>query len=443
MTVARRRAGLFLGIDPYVLRACRRAELDAVVVVGAGTRDFGLHNAPDWATVLSVDDQTSAESVLIALARNAGLAERISFVQSTDERALVCAAVVAQALGADGLDVGTVLRFRDKSVQKRVVRRAGIRVARTIVIDDIRALDPAAVDLFPRSVLKPVAGAGTSLTSVIDDRGELEAAVRLARISPSGPRTFILEEFVSGRELTADGVMVDGELAFLALGCYEQPCLTTITAQGRMQTYKLDPRADASVYDRVTPTVRDALAALGLRDGVFHMELFHDADADAVWFSECAARRGGGLIHEEVHRKFSVDLGDAALRAAAGLIPKIEPAVAPGVVGATFLPQREGILLDCPTAEDLLKRPSVEYARIELPTGFQMRGSVSDTIGRVGQVMFRAPTLPALLAASDDTVEWFCERMTVLPTTLSPAELRDRQRLDQGLDGVAALAAVA
>ena len=38
MTVPRRRAGLFLGIDPYVLRACRRADLDAIVAVGAGAR---------------------------------------------------------------------------------------------------------------------------------------------------------------------------------------------------------------------------------------------------------------------------------------------------------------------------------------------------------------------------------------------------------------------
>jgi hypothetical protein len=221
--------------------------------------------------------------------------------------------------------------------------------------------------------------------------------------------------------------------------------LLPIMAQQRMQTFRLDPRTDASTYDRVVPTVRGALAALGLRDGVFHMELFHQVETDAVWFSECAARRGGGLIHEEIDIKFSVDLGDAALRLAAGLTPEIEPAVRPGVVGATFLPLEEGILLECPTAEDLLCRPSVEYARIELPIGFHMRGSVSDTIGRVGQVLLRAPTLPAFLAASHDAVAWFCERMTVLPTTLSPAELRDRQvvQLDGRLDEIASLAAVA
>ena len=345
----------------------------------------------------------------------------------------------------DGLDVDTAVRFRDKAVQKHVVRQAGIRVARTVVIDDIRDLEPAAVELFPRSVLKPVAGAGTSLTTVIDDRGDLDAAVRRARDGASGPRTFVLEEYVAGRELTADGVVVDGELAFVGLGYYEQPCLTTIIAQQRMQTYKLDPSSDASTYDRVVPTVRGALAALGLRDGVFHMELFHDVETDEVWFSECAARRGGGLIHEEIDRKFSVDLGDAALRAAAGLAPELEPAVRPGVVGATFLPQQEGILLECPSAGDLLSRPSVEYARIELPVGFHMRGSVSDTIGRVGQVLLRTPSMPAFLAASNDTVAWFSERMVVLPTTLSPAELRDRQafQLDGSLDGIASLASVA
>jgi len=426
MTVPR--AGLFLGVDPYILRACRRLQLDAIVVVGAGARDFGLHQVPDWAHTLIVDDQSCPESVLTGLARTAGLRERIAFVQTTDERALVCAAVVARALGVDGPDVSTVLRFRDKSLQKQVVREAGIRVARTILIEDIHALDPAEVDLFPRSVLKPVAGAGTALTSVINDRGELTAAVQRARCAPTPQRTFILEEFIAGQEMTADGVMVDGELAFLALGHYEQPCLLTVLAQQRMQTYKLDPHAHAGVYERVTPTVRTALNALGLRNGVFHMELFRHTITDAVWFSECAARRGGGLTHEEIGHKFSVDLGDAALRLAAGVTPELEVAVRPGVVGATFLPQREGILLACPTGKELMRRPSVQYARIELPTGFHMRSAVTDTIGRVGQVMLRTETLSDFRAASQETVSWFDEHMVVLPTTLHPAELRDRQR---------------
>src|SRR5581483_7096788 len=88
-----------------------------------------------------------------------------------------------------------------------------------------------------------------------------------------------------------------------------------------------------------------------------------------------------------------------------------------------------------PSAEDLLELPSVAYARIELPIGFHMRGSISDTIGRVGQVLLHAPTTEAFLAAGELTVAWFDERLQVLPTTLTPAELR-RSAGEQRADAV-------
>jgi hypothetical protein len=198
-------------------------------------------------------------------------------------------------------------------------------------------------------------------------------------------------------------------------------------SQQRMQTRKLDPVVYAEVYENVTPTVRAALTALGLRNGVFHMEVFRNAQTGEVWFSECAARRGGGLTHEEIAFKFGIDLGAAALRLAAGLTAQIAVDVRPGFVGATFLPQREGILLSCPTAQDVTERPSVAYARIELPAGFHMRGTVTDTIVRVGQVMLHSETLDGLRSAGAHVVEWFTEKMVVLPTTLSPAELRGLQ----------------
>lgn len=427
MTAERRRAGLFLGVDSYVLNACPGYDLDAIVAVGAGTRDFGLNPVPDWATAVLVDDQSCAESVLAALARRPDLRERVSFVQTTDERALVCAAVVAKALGVDGPDADTMLRFRDKSIQKHTVREAGIRVARAVVIEDIHTVDPSEVELFDRSVLKPVAGAGTALTMVIDGHDDLVAAIAKARATATRQRTFILEEFVSGSELTADGVVVDGEVRFFALGEYDEPCLAGVIANRCVDTRKLDPETDAELYARVAPTVRGSLGALGLRNGVFHLELFLDDSTGDVWFSECAARRGGGLTHEEVSHKFSISLGDAALALAAGLPPDLGVSIRPGFVGAAFLPMRDGILLGSPSAEDLLEQPNVEYARVELPIGFHMQAAIEDTIARIGQVLVRADTLEDLLTSMADAIAWFDARLDVLPTTLSPAELRDRQ----------------
>jgi hypothetical protein len=56
-----------------------------------------------------------------------------------------------------------------------------------------------------------------------------------------------------------------------------------------------------------------------------------------------------------------------------------------------------------------------------------MQAAIKDTIARVGQVLLRADTLEDLLSSTADVIAWFDAQMDVLPTTLSPAELRDRQ----------------
>ncbi len=422
-----RRRLLVVGADRYFLDACVHHGIDAVVVVGAKHWDDGLIEVPPPLRLLRVDDQTDPEAILSALAR-AGLADAgWDAVHTGDERALTAVSLLAAHLGCPGLDPGTAIRFRDKSVQKRAVAAAGIPTARHTVLDDIR--DVAGVERlpYPCAVLKPIAGAGTARTALVRSVDELRACGVEYAAAGVGARTFLLEEFVPGEEWMVDGVVFDGEIVFASVATYAMPCLSTIREQQPLTTWRFDPVTDRGVHDAALPVAQAALRALGLRRGVFHLELFHDPATGRLTFGECAARRGGALVHEEVQTKFAVDLADATLACALGRRPEPRVERRPDVVGTGYLDGPPGVLVRCPTPADLVERPGVEFARVEAPYGSSRRPAAS-TNQRIGTVLVTGATPEEFAARMAGVRAWFAARTVVVPAGARGRDLRDWQR---------------
>ncbi|MFI7410243.1 ATP-grasp domain-containing protein [Streptomyces sp. NPDC049627] len=414
---------LLLGPDKYVLQACLRHGVDAVLVWGAAGYDHGLAEVPEGIRVLLVDDHKSPEAVLSALHR-AGLGEhRFDAVHTSDEWALVTAGVLAAHLGCRALDPATAVHFRDKSLQKRRVAAAGVPAARVTVVDDVHDVSDVSWT-FDKAVLKPVAGAATARTAVVGSAEELAALSRRYRGGRTAQRTFVLEEFIGGEEWIADGFVHDGELLFLAVGRYGDPCLTTIDRNDPLWLRHFDPKDESWAYERAEPVVRRCLDALGLRDGVFHMELFHDPDTGGLTFSECAARRGGALLHEQVQAKFGIHLGEAALLLALGRKPSADVELRSEYIGTSYLKGRAGIHFSCPSPAELRALPGVEFARVEFPVGATFLGDIDNTNHRMGQILVSAATEEELQTRFDEVRAWFDERLVVAPVDVTGRELR-------------------
>lgn len=239
---------LIIAPDRYLIRACKRLDLGAVIIYGQGIADAGLASIPEGMTGVFSEEQKDATSVLAALAR-AGLADYpFDAVVSANEYAIPLAGLLAEHFRCGGLSADVAIRFRDKSVQKGLVRAAGIPVADFVVIDDIQQFDQLPELPVSPMVLKPVAGVGTRLTMVIKDQAELQAAAR--RIAAKTDlRTFLLEKFIPNDELIVDGVVRDGELAFYSMGYYPEPCLAVVERQASMTYCRFDPVADKDVFE--------------------------------------------------------------------------------------------------------------------------------------------------------------------------------------------------
>ncbi|MFJ9472532.1 ATP-grasp domain-containing protein [Streptomyces caniferus] len=423
------RLALIIGADLYLIRACLRNSIKPVVVHGPGLHDWGFIEIPSEVETVFAEDTSSVESVLFSLHR-AGLADReFICIHTGDEKALVTVAALAKVLGISvAVDTDVALRFRDKWLQKKTLSEAGIEVAKFHLIEDVYHPDLAGIADFDKAVLKPIAGAGARNTSVVQGREELIA--KCAEYSRSGmpQRTFVLEEFMPGDEWIVDGVVFDGELRFFSVSTYGEPCLSTVELNRALQVEVLDPIIDAGVYELARSVAENTLQTLGLHRGVFHMELFYQAETGKLVFGECAARTGGILQPEIVEAKFGVDLAVAAICCAAGIDPQIEPSIRPDTVGSTYLNNRPGILVGYPSPAEVRALPGVEYLRLELPYGFRMADALASTTEAVGSVVLSGSTKEEFRSRRDFLAQWFDERLVVVPAHATNRELREWQR---------------
>jgi hypothetical protein len=181
---------------------------------------------------------------------------------------------------------------------------------------------------------------------------------------------------------------------------------------------------DADVFRLAEPFVRQAIAAIGLADGIFHMELFHDPDTGELIFGECNGRRGGALVPEEIFYKFNVDLGEEAVRCALGLTPRLDVKVSPDSIGNTYLLGPAGTLVSSPSPAEVLAREGTRFVTLEEPVGSVNPGSYEDMNTYIGMAVVAAPDADALYRRMAELRDWFSSQLIVAPPGVSPRTLR-------------------
>lgn len=419
---------LLLGCDNYYMVAtCNEHEIPQWWSMGQPvTRDgFAPPDTTDNIVLVFVDDESRAEAVLGGLS----LGElHFLAVLTSNEQSKVTPGLLGNYLGCPAIDPRVALNFRDKTVQKRLIRDRGLPVSDFTVVEDLRNLPPDLEVPEQGGVPKPVTGTGTSNTIMVRTMDDIDRFASNQKASGSTLRSFLLEKYVKGRELVADGVMCEGGVTFFCLGEYFDTCLTAVTKQKALCMSRLDPAEDESLYAKSAPVIRETLRSLGRRDGVFHMELFQEHDTGAFVFSECAARRGGGLTQEEVVAKSGVSLAEQALLTGTDCAGTVDVKVSPGLIGMTYLPGRARTLISCPSPDDLMAQPGVRYARIDTSFGQVMLAAITNSYDQIGAVLLWASDLAEFTARVQRIREWLDPRTVIAPPSPTRSELRAWQR---------------
>ncbi len=202
-------------------------------------------------------------------------------------------AEVREHFGIAGTRPEVARRFRDKAEMKRVLADAGLPVARNALLrsaQEARAF--AELVGFPL-VLKPPAGMGSKSTFRMRSFAELDAAIAGLRVGEHNP--VLAEEFLQGREFSFETITVNDEPKLHSISHYMPTCLEAVENPWVQWCCVLPKDIAGSEYDGIKDIGRRAIKALGLTEGMTHMEWFQRADGSLA-IGEIAMRPPGANI---------------------------------------------------------------------------------------------------------------------------------------------------
>jgi D-alanine-D-alanine ligase-like ATP-grasp enzyme len=195
--------------------------------------------------------------------------------------------------GVPGTPARVADLFRDKSRMKAALRQAGLPVARNRLIENEAEARAFAAEVGFPIVLKPPAGMGAKATHRVES---MEALVHAALGMGAGPgRTILAEEFLRGREFSFETITIGGKVQMESISHYMPSCLEAVEQPWIKWCCMLPRDVSGPEYDGIRKIGRGAIAALGLDDGITHMEWFQRPDGSMV-IGEIAQRPPGANI---------------------------------------------------------------------------------------------------------------------------------------------------
>ena len=275
----------------------------------AGARVFGVGDGPPHPSIVPY---LSAYLRVPSLIHSADVHERvlawinghsIDDVVGNWEPTMLTAAMLRQSLGLNGMSVEQVQGFRDKPLMRQRVAAAGVRIPKTIRAKSVHEVLEAALEIGYPLVIKPVDGAGSADTYVIDNLQDLKTILpRFLHVQEVS-----VEEFIRGQEFTYETICINGRPVFEGMSRYEP---NTLEAR---QNEWISPIIQ-SLKNLNLPHLRQArlmgqsaLKALGMGTGFTHMEWFL-TDKGEVVFGEIACRSPGANMVDLMNFAGDIDL---------------------------------------------------------------------------------------------------------------------------------------
>jgi biotin carboxylase len=271
-----------------------------VLGVGDGQPDPELRRwLSDYLQVPAIMDEEDVLARVHAWVRG----REIDRVLANWEPLVIVAARLRERFGLPGMSVDTVRGFRDKQLMKERVAAAGLRVPRAQRVRSVKDVWEAVEHTGFPAIIKPIAGAGSADTYKVEDRADMERVLGRMRHVPEA----VCEEFIEGVEHTYDTVCIDGRPAYESVTQYIPNAI-------EMRSLEWVSPIMLSVRDLRQGWVqggielgRKVLLALGMGDGMTHMEWFLTKSGEAV-FGEVACRPGGARVVDMMNFTSDIDL---------------------------------------------------------------------------------------------------------------------------------------
>lgn len=276
----------------------------------------------DYITGYTIVEQSLDVPTLVAAARGVDARDRIDGVLCWDETRILAAAHVAEALGLPGGNPEAIKRCRDKHLTRQALAAAGVPQPQSTQVDSLEdALATAErfgypVILKPRDLALSIGVVKVNTPEELTTYYAHTSGLKVVELPDYHPPV-LLEEFVSGEEISVDAAIHNGHVYPLVLARKEIGFPPYCVEVGHY-VHGSDPQLDDP---QLIGILRDTHAALGFTDGVTHTEIMLSPGGPRI--IEVNGRLGGDMIPYLGLRATGVDVALAAAAVACGQPPEV------------------------------------------------------------------------------------------------------------------------
>ncbi|WP_018544258.1 ATP-grasp domain-containing protein [Streptomyces sp. LaPpAH-108] len=370
------------------------AERHPVWLIDAAEPTWQRPHVTGWNVVplLDRDRLVPDRERILATVQEIAAAHRIAGVFTYDETLVTTAALIAEKLGLPGLTADGADRCRNKHRTRAALTQAGLPQPRFALAYTLAEAREAAASVGFPMVLKP-RGMGASIGVVrVDDPAAFDDAFTMAERaghggSPDYEGGVLLEEFMTGPEISVDGVSVEGvyEPVFLA---HKQ----TGFAPYFEETGHVVDAADPLLTDpELLRVLRSAHEALHVSTGITHTEVLFTARGPVV--VEVNARLGGDLIPWLGELATGISPGRVAADLALGHHPDLTP-TEHRTAGIRFAYPPHDCRVQSVSVPSPTTLPGLLQAEPIAPEGTELRLPPSGYLSRYAYVICTAPDHP-------------------------------------------------
>ncbi|MEV7277632.1 ATP-grasp domain-containing protein [Streptomyces sp. NPDC093111] len=278
---------------------------------------------PSWERPYIVDHAVAdLDNTTDLLAAGRALAERheLAGVVTWTEWHLVPTARLARALELPTNSVEVMRACRNKATARTLFARHGVPSAASMKARSLVEAGLATMTIGYPAVLKPAAFAGSIGVIRIDRPEQLPDAFDFASAGAGQSHedtAVLVEEYLDGPEISVECVTHHGETTAVAVTRKSLGPAPYFEETG----HTVDP--DDPLLVQVAPVAAAAIKALGITDGVQHVEMrLVDGRPRLI---EVNARIGGDMIGHLVRLATGIDLPKAAADLACGRTPDLTP----------------------------------------------------------------------------------------------------------------------
>nr|AVW82902.1 phosphoribosylglycinamide synthetase [Nocardia interforma ATCC 21072] len=378
-----------------------------VVLLGRALPEFATELVDEFHQVDTYDTELALKTAR-EIAANNDIAGVVNFTEIDVQ----LVAAIAAELGLPGMPVEAAVRARNKLAMKNALTHIDGVLPKFARVGDLADLREAVAHIGFPCVVKPTGASGSKGIFELHGEADLEPAMaELSRIADPAfdavfrqfGAEFIVEEYLTGDELSVEGFVAAGQVHSLLL----TDKVTTVPFHLEV-SHRLPSVLPAAAQEQIMARAAEIVLALGFDNCSFHLEA--KWDGERMGFIEVAARPAGDYIASHlVKAATGVDFFANVIRVATGEPLRLTPDRDLHAGLRFVFAEHEGTFDGLDGVTELFEEPGYDHVFTEVTPGSRVALPPANFGSqRVAAVCARANSregLDALLDAAGDQIK--------------------------------------